>query len=245
MSTDEISKLINELPNIIMYILPGYIGIQMYNYILNVKGKELRNSIMEYVLSSFLIITIVEWIYNYLDYNFSLVDTSTKLIICIISFVGSYILTMIFRTTLFIGIIRFLGINRNNAPNILSDIHDYAYGTWLRVYIASEKIIYDGKMCKFEHKGSYQDSFLVISDYETYRYGETTVDDSWYTKDVNELTHLIIKLSDISRIEATYDVRSEKLIKEDEITINTLPTTLINWVKSKFTRNNNGITINQ
>lgn len=237
MNAEEISKLINVLPNIIIYIVPGFIFIQTYNYILNLKGKELKNSLLDYILSSFLIITLIQFIYHKLNYSFDIYGNTNKVIICIISLFSSYFTTMFLKSEIWIFFMKFICVNRSNSSNIFNDIIDHEYGTWVRVYLTSEKIIYDGAFIKFEYKGSYQDSFVILADYKTYRYGESHIDDDWFQEQSSELQHVAIKVSDINRIEATYSERSKKVIKNNEINIRILSRKVREWYKSKSRKN--------
>lgn len=238
MNAEEITKLINILPNVIIYIVPGFIFIQVYNYIMNLKGKDLKSYLMEYILSSYLIIITIKFVCFIFDYDFNTYDNINQIVICIISLFLSYIIAIFLKSEAWIIFMNFVYVNRSNSSNIFNDIIDNDLGTWVRVYIASEKLIYDGAFIKFEYKGSYQESFIVLADYITYKYGDGNVDNDWLKENSDKLEHVAIKVSDINRIEATYSENSKKLIKSNDMNVFMLLRKGKNFISNKKHSNN-------
>lgn len=211
MTAEEIKQLIEFLPNIIMYIIPGYIFIKVYRYILDVKSESLRNAVIEYVLGSYIIILFCKLVYYVFRLHFDINANGCKIIICFISLVSGYLISRLIQTQMWISFMKFMCINKSNSSNIFRDIIDNEYGTWVRIYLPSEKIIYDGAFIKFEYKGTYQESFIILSDFCTYSYGNGQVDKDWFTDESSGLSHVAIKVSEISRIEITYSPNSKKV----------------------------------
>ena len=176
MSPEDIKKLIDLLPDIFMYIVPGYIFIKVHNYIVNSKTKEIKNYIMEYIITSFIINIIFEYILKAINIlcktNYDMKRSGDKLIICIATIFISYIVSMIFISEWWTGLMNKIGINRSNSSNILSEINDTQYGTYIRAFLSNEKIIYDGYLIKFHCDKSYSDSFFILQNYIVYDYGK-------------------------------------------------------------------------
>lgn len=214
---DEVQALINLLPNLFIYIVPGFIFIEVYDYAFNSKRKELKNYILDYVIASFIIdsaaLTILNIINFYQKTSYDLTNYYIQLIICFISLIFAYFIAIVMKSEIWTKIMVKLCINRNNSSNIFSDIIDYDYGTWVRVYLSNEKIIYDGALIKFHYNDSYNDSFIILEEYEAYEYGKTELYESMFNNNGNCTQHVAIKVSEINRIEVTYNPKSNKLLK--------------------------------
>lgn len=215
---EEVQALINLLPNIFIYIVPGFIFIEVYDYAFNSKKKELKNYILDYIMASFILnsfsLTILGIINFYRQTSYDLMNYYIQSIICTISLVSAYIIARIMKSQMWTKTMVTLSINRNNSSNIFSDLIDYEYGTWVRVYLNNEKIIYDGALIKFHCKDSYNESFIVLEEYITYEYGKNELYKALFKNKGNNNEHVAIKVSEISRIEATYSTNSSKLIKK-------------------------------
>ncbi|NFL87488.1 hypothetical protein FDB24_14800 [Clostridium botulinum] len=218
-NAEEVQALINLLPNLFIYIVPGFIFIEVYDYVFNSKRKELKNYILDYVIASFIInsmvLTVLSIINSYWQTSYDLTNYYIQSIICFVSLVLAYFIAKIMKSEIWTNIMINLGINRNNASNIFSDIIDYEYGTWVRVYLNNEKIVYDGALIKFHYKDSYNDSLIVLEQYETYEYGKNELDKSLFNNNGKPTQHVAIKVSEISRIEVTYNQKSAKLFKKE------------------------------
>lgn len=234
MNIDDVVKLINILPNIVIYVAPGFIFIQVFNYIMDIRGKDLKNSIMEYILSSYIIIAIIKFICNKFHYEVNIYENTIQVTICVITILLSYIIAILLKSQIWTTFMRFIIVNKSNSTNIFHDIIDSNLGTWVRVYIPSEKLIYDGAFIKFDYKGSYQDSFIVLSNYCTYRYGDGNIDEDILNDNPSPLEHVAIKVSEISRIEATYAAKSKKVLKCSDTNI----LTLLSKIKEKTNKKN-------
>lgn len=215
---DEVEALINLLPNLFIYIVPGVIFIQVYDYAFNSKSKEFKNYILNYVITSFIIDSVALTVLNIVNYycktSYNLTNYYVQSILCFISLISAYVIAIIMKSEMWTKLMIKLCINRNNSSNIFSDIIDYDYGTWVRVYLSNEKIIYDGALIKSHCKDSYNDSFIILEQYETYEYGKSELYKELFNNNGNSTQHVAIKVSEINRIEITYDQKSNKLMKK-------------------------------
>lgn len=216
-NAEQIQQLINVLPNIFIYIVPGFIFIQIYNYVLNLKGKEIKNYILEYIMTSFIINSISQTLLSTINYfwktTYALTHNIVQVVICLLSLISAYIIARIMKSEKWTEIMMKVKINRNNSSNIISDLIDYEYGAWVRVYLNNEKIIYDGALIKFDYRESYNDSFIVLEKYITYKYAKNELYNSLFNKEEHSNEHVAIKVSEINRIEVTYHENSKKIIK--------------------------------
>lgn len=205
-----VNEFIKALPNIFIYIVPGYLFIQVFNYVLNWKTKDLTKNILGYIIASFIICSLTEYILS-LKYN-EVIITLPNVILSILaaSILSGYIFALFFRSDLYDVFRKFLKINRTINSNIFYDIIDRT-GTWARVYLKDEKIVYFGSIRMFEQKEKYNDGFLVLNNYTTYCYGESTVYQKRLPKEEKSNSFVSIKVSEISRIETIYNENSKFL----------------------------------
>lgn len=105
----------------------------------------------------------------------------------IISFIGGFLVAKFINSKLFSKISRTLGVNRTVHNNALNDIIDTKKGTWARVYLKNEKIVYCGAVVLFDKKEKYDDGIIVLNRYCAYRCGESDLkDDGLPNKENNE-----------------------------------------------------------
>ncbi|MGN9160060.1 hypothetical protein [Clostridium sulfidigenes] len=213
MDIEKIQKLIEILPGIFINIAPGFIFIKTYNYIFNIKGKSIKDSLLDYIVCSFIINLIIQSIFVCFNRRLVMTNGIAQFFICIMSLILAYIVSMALQSKKWLCIMEILNINRSNASNIFDEIIDLEFGTWIRAYIPSENIIYDGAFVKFEYKDSYDDSFIILDSYESYLYGESRINSNRLINDGEERDQVVLKMCEISRIEIEYDEASKKIIE--------------------------------
>lgn len=217
MDIEKIQKLIQILPSIFINIAPGFIFIKTYNYIFNIKGKSIKDSLLDYIICSFIINLIIQSIFLCFDRRLVMTNGMAQFCICIMSLILAYIVSMTLQSNKWICVMEILKINRSNASNIFDEIIDLECGTWIRAYIPSENIIYDGALVKFEYKDSYDDSFIILDSYESYLYGESKINTNRLINDGEGRDHVVLKMREISRIEIEYDEASKKIIERKPV----------------------------
>ncbi|NKF05422.1 hypothetical protein J1C67_15170 [Clostridium gasigenes] len=215
---DEIQAIIDVLPNIFINFVPGYIYIQVHRYVFNIKGGEIKNNIFEYIMLSFIINSIAIFLLNIFNYfcktNFSMIMKSVQLIIYILTITLSYLVSILLKSEYWSKKMIQLGINRNNSSNVFRELIDYEKGTWVKIYMNKEKIVYDGALIKFDFKGKYEESFIILENYETYEYGDSGLHKKMFIDKGSINSHVAIKVSEISRLEVTYESTSKKISKK-------------------------------
>lgn len=225
MDIEKISDFIKILPSIIMYIVPGYIYIQIYNYVFNLKVKEIKSYLYEYIIASFIINNISNIALGIINYkfnkNYEISEANVQLTICCCTLFFGYLTARLLKCHFWNVIMGCLDINRNNMPNIFADMIDYDGSTFVSAYLPSEKLRYDGYLLKFHYNGSYNESFITLCEYTVCKYGLSEVDDNnlnYYKSCEGERKreYIYLKISQIDRLEVIYSDGSKKLIKKSE-----------------------------
>lgn len=62
MSAEEILKIIDILPNLIIYFLPGFLFMRIIRYQLSNNYKDLKGEYIVYIIISYIIISVSEFI---------------------------------------------------------------------------------------------------------------------------------------------------------------------------------------
>lgn len=209
MNPNNINELINLVPKILIYIVPGYLYYKIFNYILSWKDKTIKNNIFEYVVVSYILCAVVKSILGifYNEVNMNLPQIIVSLLILSASL--GYLIGVFIKSDKFTKIRRFFKINRTINNNIFDDIIDKDAGTWARVYLKDDKLVYYGSVILFEKKDKYEDGCIVLNDYEVYKYGESKILEEVLPQESEKNSLATIKLSEINRIETIYPENSE------------------------------------
>ncbi|BDS17325.1 hypothetical protein JUM001_15590 [Clostridium perfringens] len=208
MTPNNINELINLVPKILIYIVPGYLYYKIFNYVLNWKDKTIKNNIFEYVVVSYVLCTVVKSILGifYNEVNMNLPQIIVSLLI--LSAILGYFMGIFIKSDKFTKVRRFFKINRTINNNIFNDIIDKKVGTWARVYLKDDKLVYYGSVILFEKKDKYEDGCIVLNDYEVYKYQESKILEETLPQEGEKNSLATIKLSEINRIETIYPENS-------------------------------------
>lgn len=217
MTPKEIEELIKILPDILIYVVPGAIFLYIHYFICsNEDSKEnekhfiFKSIILSFIIVNFLkllgkpTISFIEQITG-LQVNKTIVSFKIALIL-IASIILSYLLSQLYLSAFFQKLLNFLGINKSIHSKWLNDIVDLELGTGLRVYLPSERIIYCGKLRKYEEKD--ENYMIFLSNFSSHTY------DSEEKADFTESNESWVALNtkDISRFELFYYPNSQKIL---------------------------------
>lgn len=207
---NNIREFINILPDIFIYITPGYLFVETYKYTRNLQRSNFKKNILEYIMVSFCICSVSKWILGY-KYDNVMIDLPiVTIVILVMSTISGYLYAIFIRKFLN-QILKKLKINHTINLNILSDMIDKDCGTWARVYLNNEKIVYYGAIKAFDKKDNYNDGFIVLNQYKVYNYGKNDLFESVLPTEEKKTYFVSIKMSEISRIETIYDKESSIL----------------------------------
>ncbi|NFG96842.1 hypothetical protein FDC49_10460 [Clostridium sporogenes] len=208
---DNIKKLIDYLPSLIIYIVPGYITICIISFIIQRKQSRDKVDFFNYIVCSYIIKGITEFVFKkWIN------ETNSIFIIVIISIVSGIILGLFIKSDKFNKILKFLRINLTIHSNIFDDIDDKKYGEFMRVHLTDE-VIYEGRMRKYENANNFDDIHIMLSEYIKYK---NQCDDS--IKVIDDLSSdntawVVLRAKDIKAIEVFYDERSENTEKISDL----------------------------
>lgn len=209
MKPEEINALISILPNIFDYIAPGYIFFRSFNFVLDWQEKTFKNNIFEYIIMSYVLYSVQKFILGlfYTEVMMNLPQVIFTLII--MSIISGYLLGIFIKSKKFKNLREFLGVKRSINNNIFNDVIDKIDGTWARVYLKNEKVVYYGAVVLFDKKDKYEDGVIVLNQYYVYKYGTSEVLDATLPSEEKRNYFVTIKINEVSRIETIYQENSE------------------------------------
>lgn len=207
-----IREFIELIPLAFIYIVPGHIFISVFNFVINAKAKDISKKIMECIVTSYIIVSLSKYILS-LRYAEVLMDIP-EVIICILigSLISGYCSAKLIKSIKFKRLLRTLGIKRSVESNVMDDFFSLEKAIWVRVYLYNEKLVYFGQIRGYDKKDKYDDGFIVLSNFEVYKYGKSDLYESDFYIKSEDNRFAILKVANINRIEAIYDEDCE-LIK--------------------------------
>lgn len=213
MSAEEILNIVDILPKLSIYLLPGVLLIKIIEYQLGISRNEDKFRFIYYILVSYILIiigeTISKFIYGYVDIYTSEFAFGTILS----SIISGYFIGLFLKSDLSLDILSFLKIYRTNNLSIFADIKDIENGTWIKVYLNDDKIVYSGAFREYENTFEYDKTFIVLSNYISYSYAKNDIEDYVFVDERKPNQWVAIKVKNINRIEIDYDEKSKKLKK--------------------------------
>lgn len=214
MSPDNIKGYIEIIPMLFLYIVPGYLFFRIFNFVLNKKNEKLTQNIVEYIICSYVIVSIVRFIltlmYNEVVIELPEVIVSILLLSSVLGYIGSRLILSDWFSN---NILSKLDISRTINNNVFDEYFNDKNGLWVKIYLKDDKLVYYGAIVGFDVKEKYEDGYIIINQYEVYKYDKSSIYDSTLdTKSkINNLA--IIKVMNISRIEAKYSEDSKLLAR--------------------------------
>lgn len=190
-----VSELIAKIPEILSYVVYGYIYLTAYYWISFKDNNDFNNLIIKSIATSYLLITLYDAIIN--TYNINLINEYYKVIYYFfISAILGLIIGKITSHRIFNLLLHKLHIGRTTNSNIWDDvIKPY---TWVRVFMK------DGS----SYLGQYRygepfksEPIIVLATYQKLDKDTDIVID--YSQNQNEL--IMLNTKDFDRIEITYN----------------------------------------
>lgn len=203
----KIKDIIAVLPLLIIYILPGYIFISVINFIVNKKYKEDKNIILKSLVISYIIINIETFLLGLQGILFDISSAKSIIITFGVSILSAYLCAQIIDNESGNIILKKLKIARSFKSDVIADITDFELGMWIKVFISSEKLIYVGKIRRFEQVVDLS-YIIVLSNFILYKYSGDEVEN--YSSDNTKWVFLSLK--DNYRIELVFNPTSKKII---------------------------------
>lgn len=209
MNVEEIEVLIEYLPIIFIYFVPGYIFIRINCYRFTKDINKINNLLLKSVVVSYILIALVKFIFQICSKDFNLANTLVKIILIFVSIIAGMFCSKILLNKYSKNILEKLGLKKSFNPNIFDDITDEENGTWIVVYMPEERVIYKGVLQRYEDKEELENYFLILSNYILYDYKQHIIEDNLFVSN----KWVMLNTKDISRIEILYSENSYKIEK--------------------------------
>lgn len=208
MSPEQIKNIIILLPDIFLYFVPGAIFLSLFYFICSKENnKETENYfVFKSIMISFIIISLLKVVAKIirLFYKFQITSTEKMIIAIITSALLAYFVSRYYNSKHFKSAVKKIGINKSLYNNIWNDVVDFERGMWLRVYLPSEGVVYNGKLRKYEEKA--ENYFLFLSNYQSWNYG----DYNYIEDNENDDAYWVaLNTKDIGRIEILFEDDSD------------------------------------
>lgn len=226
MNIEIIESLIEILPNIFIYIVPGYIILRIISYRFSRNSIKDDYLLLKSIVISYVLIVIVGFLVqvfgvivnmfidkSILEINLNIETLMGKMTILLLSIIFGFIWCKFITSDISYKILGKLGISKSLNTNIFDDIVDKDRGLWMLVYLRDERIIYFGAFQRYEEREDVENYFLVLSNYRSFGYDGMELEDQRQ----NPLRWVMINTKDISRIELIYDEESKKVEKSKKI----------------------------
>ena len=155
---DQMSKIIAELPNVLQYLVPGYICVLIFTAITSKKVENTVKFGISCVLS-FCFITLINAAYHVFNWEITEIWVTVAISIAL-SVVIAILFAEIYTSRLFKKFI-VKSFQRSPHDSIWRNVLDYEKGTNLKVYLKNKDYYIIGHFYTHEEKGN--DSWFSLS----------------------------------------------------------------------------------
>lgn len=214
MSGKEILEIVDILPKLLIYFLPGVLFIKTVEYQLSITRAESKFIFVYYILVSYIFINCGELISKFRYGYFDIYTSEFTFGTIILSIIVGYVTGLFLKSDISLEVLRFLRIYRTNSSSIFADIKDIELGTWIKVYLNDDKIVYSGAFREYENSSNYDNTFILLSHYISYsynKYDKTDISEYMFVDERKNTQWVAIKIKNINRIEIDYAENSKKL----------------------------------
>lgn len=193
-------EIIEVLPLLLNYIGPGYIFYKIIEFQLGRSNNKENNYWLNYIIFSYILNVILS----------IFLDPSNKFYLFII-LVASGILAVIYMNIIernwLVKIFSKLNFYKGIRLDIISEIIDCKLGVKIRIYIKAEKVIYTGKLIRYDNEVENMHRYMVLSEYCCYSYDGDILEDNY--GDCTQCA--LLNIANVDRIELIYEEDSEKI----------------------------------
>lgn len=192
--------LIEILPLLLNYIVPGYIFYSIYDFQLGCKNNKEDNFLLKNIVFSFFLNTLLSIFLDQENKYYSLILLALSVVIAL-----AYI--NIIEQNWYITISNKLNFYKSVKIDLISDIIDSKLGMWVRIYIKGESVIYTGKLIRYDNETENMHRYFVLSEYSCHSYEGEELEDHY--GDINQC--VLINIANSDRVELIYSESSEKI----------------------------------
>lgn len=212
MTADEIMKIIDIIPNLIIYFLPGFLFFRIIQYQISYKYTEKKSEYICYIVISSIFIKLGEYLSIKVNGEVDIYSNEFCFGLIIFSIFFGYLVGLFLNSEVSRSLLNTMKIYRTNGPNIFAEIKDVEFGTQVCVYLNSVPIVYNGALRQIEYADSYDETFILLSNYITYHYTkDCNVCEEVFQEKKEDHKWVALRVKDISRIEIYYSKNSKKI----------------------------------
>lgn len=169
----KINDIIDIIPKLFIYFIPGYIAIAIKKRFRSQKGyKDTHNIIMSIVIS-FIITTIVDIIIYLIKEQFKvqieITDTIRNVILILFSFLIGVLWSLYYDSKVEKFVNELLKCNINSQSNVWNKAMKSPEGAWARVYLHEYNIIYQGKLEYYTIDPEDDNREILLTSYTSYK----------------------------------------------------------------------------
>lgn len=197
MST-EVTNIINQLPNILVYFVEGYIFLLMYKYS-SYKDKRIEPTSMSVfvcVVISFVIKVVVDFILDLMSIN--ICNNAYYLVLIIAACVFGYIVGRVLRTKIVVNILTKIGIHRSPSDSIWAEVISNKYATWVSLKPHGSDLYYQGVIYRAEENE--REPIIALRNYRILNSDKKEISPTEKSDDV-----MLINTKDFDVIELVYE----------------------------------------
>ncbi len=193
------------IPNFLQYIMPGYIFMLIFDFILIRPKRDKEDMFIKSITISFVLVSLLRAFLMPLNdlQNNGVIFIAIVLAVIISIFTAKHVTSDFVDKKL-----KNLGVNRTVHSNIWHQMIDEKNGVYATIYLKEEKWIVRGYIRKYD-VGENNEVYIVLDEYYYTDYQnnekQAVVDNQW---------RCVIKLSNVDILELYYDENSNILQKE-------------------------------
>lgn len=169
MSADDIIKIINQLPEYIKLLYPGYITIYLYYFFRAITVRENKTVIFKALILSYIYNIIIDdlcdvfFIQGNLNY-----EVAYNLLLILVSIIVSYVSYRIVKSKYTIDILQWFKVYTTFSTNEIEELQNQSKnGTWMVVFLRDSKIVYEGYLINKEMEPDKR-QYITLSNYRKY-----------------------------------------------------------------------------
>ncbi len=199
---NNLKELISLIPLTLNHVVPGYIFYSIIRHQLGSNINDYKHIIFKSIVFSYGINSILGLLISIGNKLFPILSVS-------LSIVTAIALINIIEKNWLTNIAFKLNLYKAAKEDLISDIVDSKLGMWLYVYIDGEKVIYLGKLIKYEEITKNGHRYILLSEYTCYSYDGGVLE----SHDGEHTSCVLINIANVTRIELVYDENSKKIQK--------------------------------
>jgi len=193
---EEIKLIIQQLPTLLQFYVPGYIFILIYDFISSKKRSDGVNLHLECVVISYVLVIVTEIILVAMKVTFS--NKISVIIELCVAIVCSYLFAKFMESNLCDKMLSFLKISKSPRASIWDDVIDTQFGTFATIYLHEASLIYQGRIVKYDYE-SEESNYIALAYYEVYNYDGDKIEEQSTNQEV-----CLLKLDSIDRVKFYY-----------------------------------------